>query len=101
MTQRQDWCSVKNSDLRSGSLVTWHQYPSRDAKRADRTSPRSKSRPRTGSFWSLAPGSGGAIWVRPDVPVAGEPTFVKVYRTLRSGIAEVFAYDDDLAAVAS
>lgn len=82
--------TLKNTALKSGSPVTWTQYPTRGA---------AQGRERTGWFWALAPGP-GAIWVRPDAAVPGEPSFIKVYRTLRraTGAFEAAAYDDDLTA---
>ena len=84
--------TTPNGQLKSGSPVTWTQYPSRTA--------RHEGRQRTGWFWSLAPGP-SAIWVRPDHPEPGEPVAVKVYRTLRGLTAEAVAFDDDLTAAAS
>ena len=84
--------TVRNSALKSGARITWTQYRSATARH-------NGSRERTGTFLVQAPGR-GAIWVRPDVPDPGEPTFIKVYRVVRatSPSAEAVAYDDDLTA---
>jgi hypothetical protein len=93
MTTTATNTTLRNTALKSGSPVTWTQYPTRGA---------AQGRERTGSFWALAPGP-GAIWVRPDIPETGEPRVaIKVYRTLRraTGAFEAAAYDDDLTAAA-
>ncbi len=83
--------TLRNTQLKNGSPVTWTQYASRTARHNGRT--------RTGWFWSLAPGP-GAIWVRPETPEPGEPPAIKVYRSVRQqgATAQAVAYDDDLTA---
>jgi hypothetical protein len=83
--------TLRNTQLKNGTHVTWTQYRSASAPH--------HGRQRTGRFWALAPGS-RAIWVRPDEPEPGEPVAIKVYRALRNGglTIEAVAYDDDLTA---
>lgn len=83
--------TARNTALKSGTPVTWTQYPTKAARYGGRE--------RTGLFWSLAPGP-NAIWVKPDAPEPGEQVAVKVYRTVRSAgaLTKAVAYDDDLTA---
>ena len=83
---------TRNTALIPGTVITWLQYPTRAAKSADHHE--TNGTRRSGMFWSQAPDR--AVWVKPASPAAGEPSLIKVYRRLRSGLAEAYAYSDDL-----